>query len=361
MSAHSNPLFGLGVDALPYVEGTISSRVSKDNIEIDINHHIAKQKNAELCHKARHKKPLKVMTKPHTGEQLLEGSPHETITRINDEDLQHDHHTREWDSRVVQNTTIKGEHHQERKDNSANIEPLEGLTGETTANKTPDKQINRQWNKCLKGNWWKNANLSVIGEHLWRIITEPQYRFSTTKCNMLKIIKAPKEDCGRAMIWKCPEKYSKEEINWNDAHHSQLIWQFTALQTNVQTLPTVIIIKDPARDHNFIAMNCNHTKATVLLPYEAIIKALEIAAFFGEWMPFLNDSSERAMTDRDTHLALSLHKGLCKQPTEGQMMPSRHQWTNEQFRDMNWLIVIASYWRFKVVAFGKKRRYNEVD
>ena len=87
MSAHSNPLFGLGVDALPYVEGTISSRVSKDNIEIDINHHIAKQKNAELCHKARHKKPLKVMTKPHTGEQPLEGSPHETITRINDEDL----------------------------------------------------------------------------------------------------------------------------------------------------------------------------------------------------------------------------------------------------------------------------------
>ena len=135
---------------------------------------------------------------------------------------------------------------------------------------------------------------------------------------------------------KCPEKYSKEEINWNDAHHSQLIWQFAALRTNVQTLPTVIIIKDPAKDHNSIATNYNHIKATVL--YEAIINTPEIATFFGEWTLSPNNSSERAITDRDTCLALSPHKGLCKRPMEGQMMPSRYQWTNKQFRDINWLM-----------------------
>jgi hypothetical protein len=36
------------------------------------------------------------------------------------------------------------EHHQERKDNSANIKPLEGLTEETITDETPDKQVNRQ-------------------------------------------------------------------------------------------------------------------------------------------------------------------------------------------------------------------------
>ena len=130
MSAHSDPLFGLGVDALPYAEGVISSQGSKDNIEIDINHHIAKQKNAELQHKARHKKLLEVITKPCAGEQPLEGSPYETVTRIDNEGLGYNHHTREWDSRVIQSATTMEEHHQERKDNSANIDPLEGFTEE---------------------------------------------------------------------------------------------------------------------------------------------------------------------------------------------------------------------------------------
>ena len=87
MSACSDPPFGLGVDALPYAEGTISSQESKDNIEININHHITKQKNAKLCHKARHKKFLEVMTKSYAGKQLLEGSLHETILGMSDEDL----------------------------------------------------------------------------------------------------------------------------------------------------------------------------------------------------------------------------------------------------------------------------------
>ena len=43
----SDPQFGLRMDALPYVGNAIPSQGSKDNIEIDIDHHIATQKNAE--------------------------------------------------------------------------------------------------------------------------------------------------------------------------------------------------------------------------------------------------------------------------------------------------------------------------
>ena len=170
---------------------------------------------------------------------------------------------------------------------------------------------------------------------MWKIITEPWHKLSIAKCNMLKVIKAPKKDHRRATAQEHLEKYSEEEINWNDTHHSQLIWQLTALRTNVQTLPTVIIVEDPARDHNSIAMDHNHIKAVVLLPYEAIIKALEIAAFIEERMLPLSNGSERAIADRDTCLALSPHKGLCKQLIEGQVTPSGHQWTNKQFRNLN--------------------------
>ena len=139
------------------------------------------------------------------------------------------------------------------------------------------------------------------------------------------------------MTRKCPEKYSKEEINQNDAHHSQLIWQLTKLRTNTQTLSTVII-KDSTRDHNSIVTNCNHIKAVVLLPYETIIKAPEIAKFLEEQTLSSSNGSKRAITDRNTCLALLLHKELYKQLTEGQMIPFRHQWTNEWFRDSNQLM-----------------------
>ena len=227
---------------------------------------------------------------------------------MNDENLQHDHHTQEWDLKAAQDITAISGHHQKRRDNSTNI--------------------SRQWNECLKENWWKDNKITVMGEHIWKITTGPQYRLSTTKCNMLKIDKAPKKDHGRAMSQKHLEKYSKEEIDWNDAHHSHLIWQLATLRTSVQTLLTVIA-RNPARDHNSIATNCNHIEAVVLLPYEAIIKAPEIATFLGEQTLSPSNGSERAITDRDTCLALSPHKGLCKQPMEGQMMPSRHQWTSK--------------------------------
>ena len=94
-------------------------------------------------------------------------------------------------------TMIKG-HHQERKDNSTNIEPLERLAKKTITDKTPDKQVSRQWNECLKEGWWKDTKMTVIGENMWKIITEPRYKLSTTQHNMLKVIKGPKKDHRRA-------------------------------------------------------------------------------------------------------------------------------------------------------------------
>ena len=177
---------------------------------------------------------------------------------------------------------MKG-HHQDKKENNTDTEPLEGLTEGTIASKAPNEHVDRQWNECLKGGWWKNAKITIIGESMWKIIMEPQCKLSVAKHNILKVVKAPKENHGRAMAQEHPERHSRKGIDWNNAHHSQLIWQLTALKTNVQTLPTVIIVKEPARGHNSIAMDCDHIKATALLPYEAIIKAPETAASTEEW------------------------------------------------------------------------------
>ena len=106
----------------------------------------------------------------------------------------------------------------------------------------------------------------------------------------------------------------------------------------MQTLPTIIIIKDPAKGHNSITMNHNHIKATVLLPYEAIIKAPEIATLIEGWMLSLSSDSRRENTDKDTCFALSPRKGLCRQSTEGQVVPSKDQWTNRRFRNSNQLM-----------------------
>ena len=171
MSTHEDPSFGLGADASPCAEGVIPSQRNKDNMEINIDHHIAEQKNEELRYKARYKKLMEamtkprarewpperspcetiqaryrklmeVMTKPHTREWPLERSPHETITSIDDEGR--NHHTQEWNSETVQDvTTVKGDH-QDKEENNTNTEPSEGLTEETIADKAPDKQVDRQ-------------------------------------------------------------------------------------------------------------------------------------------------------------------------------------------------------------------------
>ena len=266
-----------------------------------------------------------------------EKSPCETILGM-DEGLGCNHHTQEWNSETVQDvTTVKG-YHQDKKENNTNTEPLEELAEGTIADEAPDKQVDRQWNKQWKESWWKDTKITVEGENIWKIISEPRHKFSLAKCNMLKVIKTPKENHRRATAQEHPEKYSKEEINWNDTHHSLLIWQIVTLRINTQILTTVIIIKDPARGHNSIAMDRNHIKAIVLLPYEAIIKASEIAVFTEEQTLSLSNDSEKANTDKDTHPALSPHKELCRQPIEGQVVPSGYQWTNRQFRNSNQLM-----------------------
>ena len=123
----------------------------------------------------------------------------------------------------------------------------------------------------------------------------------------------------------------------------------------MQTLPIVIILKDPAKGHNSITTNHDHVKAAVLLPYEAIIKAPEIAALTGERTLSLSNNSGKANTDKDTCLALLLHKGLCRQSTEGQVVPSRDQWTNEQFRNLNQLMELM------FTALTDPRNNNEIN
>jgi hypothetical protein len=236
---------------------------------------------------------------------------------------------------------VKGDHQDKKKDNT-NTEPSEELIEETIADEAPGKQVDRQWNKCLKEGWWKNAKITIIGENMWKIIMNPRHKLSITKCNMLKIVKAPKENHRRAAAQEHPERHSRKEIDWNDTHHSQLTWQLAALRTNVQTLPRIIIIKDPARGRNSIAMDHRHIKAIVPLPYEAIIKAPEIAALMEGRMLSLSNNFRRENTDKDTRFALLPHKGRCRQPTEGQVVPSRDQWTNRRFRNSNRLVELMS-------------------
>ena len=101
VSAREDPSCGPGADALPCAEGAIPSQENKDNMEINIYHHIAKQKNEELRYKARYKKLMEAMTKPRAREWPLEGSPCKTILEMDDEVLGRNHRTQEWDSEAV--------------------------------------------------------------------------------------------------------------------------------------------------------------------------------------------------------------------------------------------------------------------
>ena len=101
VSAHRNLSFGPGADALPCAEGVIPSQGNEDNMETNIDRHIAKQKNEELRYKARYKKLMEVITKPRAREWPPERSPSETILRMDDEGLGNSHCTQEWDLKAV--------------------------------------------------------------------------------------------------------------------------------------------------------------------------------------------------------------------------------------------------------------------
>jgi hypothetical protein len=216
---------------------------------------------------------MEVMTKPRARGWPPERSPHETVPEMDDEALGSNYRIQEWGSKATQDATMVKGHHQDKKENNTDTEPLEGLTEGTIASKAPDKQVNRQWNEHLKEGWWKNTKITIIGENIWKIIMEPRHKLSVAKHNVLKVVKAPKENHRKATAQEHSERYSRKGIDWNDAHHIQLTWQLATLRTNVQTLPIVIIVKHPAKGHNSITTNHNHVKAAVLLPYEAIINA----------------------------------------------------------------------------------------
>jgi hypothetical protein len=146
---------------------------------------------------ARYRKLMEVMTKPRAKEWPPEGSSCETILETDDEILGSNHQTQEWDAKTMQDTTTVKGHHQDKKENDTDTKSLEGLTKGTIADEAPDEQVNRQWNDCLKEGWWKNTKITVIGESMWKIITEPQCKLSVAKCNILKVIKAPKENMER--------------------------------------------------------------------------------------------------------------------------------------------------------------------
>ena len=93
VSAHEGPSCGPGADALPWAGGVIPSQGNKDNMEIYVDCHIAKQKNEELRYKARHRKLMEVMTKPHAREWPPERSPCKTIPEMDDEALESNHRT----------------------------------------------------------------------------------------------------------------------------------------------------------------------------------------------------------------------------------------------------------------------------
>ena len=116
---------------------------------------------------------MEVITKPCTREWPPERSLHKAIPKMDDEALGSNHRTQEWDSKAVQDTTTVKEHHQDKEENDTDTEPLEGLTEETIASKAPNEQVDRQWNEHLKEGWWKNTKITVIGESMWKIITEP--------------------------------------------------------------------------------------------------------------------------------------------------------------------------------------------
>ena len=102
-------------------------------------------------------------------------------------------------------------------------------------------------------------------------------------------------------------------------------------------------------------MDHGYIKVIVLLPYKTIIKAPEIVVFTGERMLSLSNDSGKANTDKDTCLALLPHKGLCRQSTEGQVVPSRDQQINRWFRNSNRLMELM------FAALTDPRNNNEIN
>src|SRR6267142_2746112 len=90
------------------------------------------------------------------------------------------------------------------------------------------------------------------------------------------------------------------------------------------------------QDHQIVIVDksSNYIKATVLLPYEAIIKVPEIAAF-KQHTHFPDKVSSKAIIGKDACLDLLLLKKLCKQLKKEQVELLAHQQTNKWVEETN--------------------------
>src|SRR6267142_1558524 len=82
-------------------------------------------------------------------------------------------------------------------------------------------------------------------------------------------------------------------------------------------------------------INDDYIETTVLLPYEAIIKALETAALFKGYALSPNRVSSKAIIGKDACLDLSLLKKLCKQLKKKQVELLAHRQTDEWVEETN--------------------------
>src|SRR6267142_3235157 len=116
--------------------------------------------------------------------------------------------------------------------------------------------------------------------------------------------------------------------------------QFITLGINMQDPQIVIVDK-----------SSNYIKATVLLPYEAIIKVPEIAAF-KQHTHFPDKVSSKAIIGKDACLDLLLLKKLCKQLKKEQVELLAHQQTNKWVEETNQSVETA------LRVFDKFRQSN---
>src|SRR6267142_490228 len=102
-------------------------------------------------------------------------------------------------------------------------------------------------------------------------------------------------------------------------------------------------------------INDDYIETTVLLPYEAIIKALETAALFKGYALSPDRVSSKAIIDKDACLDLSLLKKLCKQLKKGQVELLAHRQTDKWAEETNQSVETA------LRVFNKFRQNNRSE
>jgi len=203
-------------------------------------------------------------------------------------------------------------HNQRREDNDKMTALPKALFARVISDVTFDKQIHKQQKEHLKGiEEWKNKY--HLKEHEWRTIAKLYHDTPTAgHQGAFKTIGMAKRNYWWPTMWEYLKKYMQGsnicQQNKSNTHPNKPSMQSIAPETNVQPFQTNamnFIAKLPlSRGYNvcsdtspsqFIALGINvqnpqiviinfdksgnYIEATVLLPYEAIIKVPEVAAF----------------------------------------------------------------------------------